>query len=163
MKLFEYDINNLRSPATFGCYHCTINSSFFRNNSNVCRRLLQSNILLLVDRVRLVAARLVLMLMIRLVPMILVQFVRILLLNFLAYLSFLVILEHLLLSLHFLGVYAYERISFRYPCCAFLNDEELAGLHRYHCLELKLKEPKALYNLLYAKKLLGYLAYQDYV
>jgi hypothetical protein len=118
---------------------------------------------LLVDKEILIAVRLVLMLMIHLVLMILIQFIRILGLNFLAYLSFLVILRHLQLSLRFLKVYAYEHISFRYPCCAFLNDEELAGLHRYRCLVLKLKEPMVLYNLLYAKKLLGYLAYQDYV
>ena len=103
------------------------------------------------------------MLLTLLMPLILIQFVRILLLNFLVYLSSPVILKHLQLSLHFLKVCAYEHISFRYPCCAFLNDVESAELHHYHCLELKLKVPKVLYNPLYAKKLLSYLAYQDYV
>lgn len=96
-------------------------------------------------------------------PLILIPFVHILQLNFRVYLSSPVILVLLLMSLHFLKAYAYEHISFRYPCCAFLSDAELAELRHSHCLELKQKEPKVLYNLLYAKKFTGYLAYQDYV
>ena len=95
-------------------------------------------------------------------PLILIPIVRILQLNFQYYLSSPVILIHLQLSLHFLRAYACEHISFRYPCCASLSDVESAELHRYHCLELTLKEPKVLYNLLYAKKLLSYLACQGY-
>ena len=135
MCIYETIINNPLSPATSVCCHCIVGSSFFRNSLNVCHRLLRCNIQLPADKEILIAAHLVLMLLKLPEPLILGQFIHILGLKFLNLLSSLVILKHLRLLLRFLEVYACEHISFRYPCCAFLNDVELAELHHFHCLE----------------------------